>query len=202
MIKKTYTKLLCSIITASMVFTSVPFHILADTVNDNDNYDVDIVEPSEVSETSSETEAVATTSDEVNPDEDTNTTSIPTDEDMPETEVTDEIETVPIVETDPTVGETDETVAETSETDETVETDETEETEETTGDVASTYNYSVVLPEDVTIFTEDTIIISADITATVTSIVDEEEITEDVDYTFTMTVGNDIYDDTTLTLVM
>lgn len=200
MIKKTYTKLLCSIITASMVFTSVPFHILADTVNDNDNYDVDIVEPSEVSETSSETEAVATTSDEVNPDEDTNTTSIPTDEDMPETEVTDEIETVPIVETDPTVSETDETVAETSETDETVETDETEETEETTGDVASTYNYSVVLPEDVTIFTEDTIIISADITATVTSIVDEEEITEDVDYTFTMTVGNDIYDDTTLTL--
>ena len=219
-VSKKSSKFICSLLTAAMLFSSIPVCAFAeDEINEPAVETTTTVEPeiqyeNTIAETSSQSD-------------DENVTSIPEDETIPEGTDEEEIEVVPITEetdvvaetseettTDETTTEvateteaTDETVVETEETD--VITEETlEEESEELEELEPTFEYSVSLPSDMILREEDETTISASVIATMTefNIVEDEdgvqsyeEVTSDVDYTFEFSIDGDgvIVSDTT-----
>lgn len=189
--RKTHSKILCSLLATCILFSSIPTMVFADDGSDN----VITTETSAL-DASAEESVEETTAETENTDE--NVESIPTDESDSSADVTEEIEEPPIEETTETNTDTsDETTATTVEETTAEETTATDETTEETEEVEPVYEYSVTLPEDTSIYEGDTISISANIVATVTTVEDEEEITENVDYTFEFLVDDVFFTDST-----
>ena len=199
--RKTQSKILCSLLATCMLFSSIPTMVFADDgSNDAIPAETSVLDASTEESTTTETEAVVEETDE-------NVESIPTDDSEPTTDVTEEIEEPPIEET---IGTTDETSSETT-ADETESTDETtvetstEETEATettetteeTEEVEPVYEYSVTLPDDTSIYEGESVSVAANVVATATTVENEEEITENVDYTFEFLVDDAFFTDST-----
>ena len=200
MIRKTHSKILCSLLTASMIFSSIP---VATFANDEDNEP--IITETSVLDASTEESVAEETTTEIAVETDENVESIPTDDEDTSVEVTEETIDPPITEeTEESVDETDAVVETTEETviSETVETEETTETTEEIEELEELdpeYNYSVSLPSDAIISEGNSISISADVIAEMTefNIVEDEdgvqsyeEVTSDVDYTFEFSVND------------
>lgn len=137
--KKIQSKTLCSLLAASIIFSSIPTMVFAE---DKQSTEPAITETSVLDASTEEQTTETTVVEETTVD--TNVTSIPTDETTPTSEVVEDIEEPPITESsdatetstettvESTTKPTETTVAETAETSETKETTETSETTETT----------------------------------------------------------------------
>ena len=142
--KKTQSKTLCSLLAASIIFSSImPTVVLA---NDEEETTAPVISETTITESTNDVTVDATTETEsTETTVDANVTSIPTDETEPETEVTKDVEEPPIEET------TTETSAETVETSETSVTSETTKvTEETTNSETTVAETTTTEPTEVT----------------------------------------------------
>ena len=193
--KKTHSKILCSVLATAMLFSSIPTMVFAD--DGESNTDVITTETSVLDASTEESEVTET--EPIVDETDENVESIPTDDSEPTTEVTEEIEEPPIEETTVTTDETssEPTVDETEPTDETTEETEATETTEETEEVEPVYEYSVTLPDDTSIYEGESVTVAANVVATVTTVENEEEITENVDYTFEFLVDDVFFTDST-----
>jgi len=198
--RKTQSKILCSLLATCMLFSSIPTMVFADDgSNDAIPAETSVLDASTEESTTTETEAVVEETDE-------NVESIPTNDSEPTTDVTEDIEEPPIEETNVTTDETssETTVDETEPTDETTvettvtdETTEETETTETTEEAEPVYEYSVTLPDDTSIYEGESVSVAANVVATATTVENEEEITENVDYTFEFLVDDAFFTDST-----
>ena len=142
--KKTQSKTLCSLLAASIIFSSImPTVVLA---NDEEETTAPVISETTITESTNDVTVNSTTEAEsTETTVDANVTSIPTDETEPETEVTKDVEEPPIEET------TTETSAETVETSETSMTSETTKvTEETTTSETTIAETTTTEPTEVT----------------------------------------------------
>lgn len=142
--KKTQSKTLCSLLAASIIFSSImPTVVLA---NDEEETTAPVISETTITESTNDVTVDATTETKsTETTVDANVTSIPTDETEPETEVTKDVEEPPIEET------TTETSAETVETSETIVTSETTKVaEETTVSETTVAETTTAEPTEVT----------------------------------------------------
>ena len=100
MARKTKSKIICSLVAASMVLSSLPLSVFADESGNDDSTEATtaVVEVAEQPSESSESDGLVVTVDDTTP-ADENVTSIPEDESVPADAFVEEDEEVPIAET-------------------------------------------------------------------------------------------------------